>query len=80
MANNTVISFPDYSGTQSAPISGTAGQTSFTSTVPFSTNVQVYIDGVLQPTTSYSFSPGGFTLTWTGAALLGGEEIQILIG
>ena len=75
MAINTVISFPDYSGTQLAPISATPGQTAFTSTVPFSTNVHVYIDGVRQPSTSYTFTPGGFTLTWTGAALIGNEEI-----
>lgn len=77
--NNAVISFPDYSGTQLAPITAGAGQTAFVSTVPFSTNVQVYIDGVLQPTTSYSFSPGGFTLTWTGAGLQGGEEIIVVV-
>ena len=75
MAINTVISYPDCSGSQSAPISATPGQTVFVSTVPFSTNVHVYIDGIRQPSSSYTFTPGGFTLTWTAAVLTGGEEI-----
>ena len=80
MAINTVISFPNYDGTQIPAISATAGQTDFVSTIPFSTHVDVYLNGVFQPSSSYSFTPGGFTLTWNGMALSGGEEFIIVIG
>lgn len=54
-----------------------AGQTVFTTTFVLQTNVNFYINGVLQPSTSYTYTAGTHTLTWTGAAFVGAEEIVI---
>jgi len=62
---------------QKEEFTATAAQTVFTTTFVLQANVNFYIGGTLQPTFSYSYTSGTHTLTWSGAAFGGGEEVVI---
>lgn len=60
---------------QQQTYTATAGQTTFVTSFALQSDISLFINGVLQSPTTYTYTIGGTTLTWIGAALSGGEEI-----
>jgi len=62
---------------QQQTFTATAGQTSFVTSFALQSNVSVFIIGILQSPTSYTYTVGSNIVTWVGTPLTGGEEVII---